>query len=108
MISFLAKLREFNPAIGTYVSYSMMQNFNYLIKLNNGEIIVSSTLIAIFIQKPTSISNTTYQNTALQFLVRVDDEASLNKKKNNSKVLLFVFVMLLLIIVISTYLPNHQ
>ena len=76
--------------------------------INNGEIIVSSTLIAIFIQKPTSISNTTYQNTALQFLVRVDDEASLNKEKNNSKVLLFVFVMLLLIIVISTYLPNHQ
>ena len=107
LISLLVKLREFNTDIGTYESCSVLNNFNYLVKLNNGEIIINSALMAIYIQTPNSISNSTYRNAAQKFFAKVDEETNLRYSKNNSRVLLFVFVLLLLIIIISTYLPNY-
>lgn len=107
LIPLLDKLRQFNSGIGTYVSSSMLFNFNYRVYLSNGEIIINSNLVADFIQSPAKITQEIYSASALQFVVNGSVPIITPHQTHRNHLIIYLLGILLLVIMITTLLSKE-
>lgn len=64
----LDKLRQYNPAIGSYDKSMMNTNFNYSVKLSNGTIEIVEELVTDYERAASGITEDRYKITASKFI----------------------------------------
>jgi len=67
IIGILGRLRDYNPAIGTYERSVMNSNFQYAVKLSNGRIVLSEEIVYDYEKDPFSVSGDRFETFAGRF-----------------------------------------
>lgn len=68
IISILDRLQAYNPEIGDYVASIMDSGFNYSVKLTNGRIVISETLVHDYERARSYIAEDQFKSAAERFI----------------------------------------
>jgi hypothetical protein len=107
IVPLLDQLRQFNTGIGTYISSSMLLNFNYHVHLSNGEIIINSILVASFIRTPASINRSDYQAAASQFIANGGLPIIPQQEASRSHLIIYLLGIVLLLMMVTALMSNE-
>ena len=107
LVPLLDQLRQYHTGIGTYISSSMLLNFNYHVCLSNGEIIINSTLVANFIKTPELINRSDYQAAAQQFVANGAMPIIPQQQSHRNHLLIYLLGIVLLVMMVAVLMSNE-